>query len=135
MHAKVLIHRYGDDHHASRDHIANQGDRHKRRRSVLRESLDDVHVDREEERQQAVAKHSASGSCQLVHKFCYLLGSTYATMGLQNEDEEKSDQASQKRDTGSSGAPIMAHQSMASGPGWSLPLVAAFWYSRPMSIP
>lgn len=72
---------------------------------------------------------------RLFTKICYLSRITHAMIGLQNENEEKSDQASQKRDAGSNGAPIMAHQSMASGPGWSLPLAAAFWYSRPKSIP
>lgn len=61
MHAKVLVHRYGDNHHASRYHVADQRDRHQRRRSVFRESLDDVHVNRQEEGQKTVPEDGASG--------------------------------------------------------------------------
>lgn len=45
VHAEVLVHRYGHNHHAARYHVADQRDRHQRRRSIFREGLDDVHVD------------------------------------------------------------------------------------------
>jgi len=45
VHPEVLVHWYGDNHHASCYHVADQGDCHQRRRSIFREGLDDVHVD------------------------------------------------------------------------------------------
>jgi len=61
MHAEVLVHRYRHDYHTSRYYVADQCDRHQRRRSVFREGLDDVHVDRQEEGQETVPEDDASG--------------------------------------------------------------------------
>ena len=44
MHPKIIVHRYRHYHHSSRYHVADQRDRYQRRRGVLREGLDDVHV-------------------------------------------------------------------------------------------
>ena len=61
MHAKILVHRYRHNHHATRYHVANQRDSHQRRCSVLCKSLDDVHVDRQKEGQETVPEDGASG--------------------------------------------------------------------------
>ena len=72
MHAKVLLHRYEHNHHNSLYDMANQCDRHQRRCSVLREDLDNVHVDRQEERQDTVPEDGASGQLS-AHSIMRLL--------------------------------------------------------------
>jgi len=74
MHAKVLVHRYRHNDHASRYDIANQCDRHQRRCSVFGEGLDDVHVDRQEEGQETVPEHGAPGHMSALSTVWELLG-------------------------------------------------------------
>lgn len=58
--AEVLVHRDRDYQHATSNDVSHECDSDQRRCGVPRESLDDVHVDREEDGEQAVPEEGAS---------------------------------------------------------------------------